>query len=61
MGATGLSKIELRACYANAAERIRNNEIRMAAKQPTLDWREVTVVDALKIIADHAAKPKKMG
>jgi hypothetical protein len=54
MAGTGLSDNELRACFGNAADRIRQSGTAKGANEILLDWREVTLPEALEIIADHA-------
>jgi hypothetical protein len=58
MAATGLSDSELRVCFQNAAERIRRSKAKKPGNDVILDWRDVSLAEALHIIADHAIKKK---
>jgi hypothetical protein len=57
--ATGFTEDQLRSSLRHAAQIIRKNQEPVMKRWPLLgsllDWREMTVAEALEILADHAA------
>jgi len=57
--ATGFTEDQLRSSLRQAAQIIRKNQEPVKKRWPLLgsllDWREMTVAEALEILADHAA------
>ena len=57
--ATGFTEDQLRSSLREAAQIIRKNQEPVKKRWPLLgsllDWREMTVAEALEILADHAA------
>ncbi len=61
--AAGVSEEEVRANLQEAAQIIRKNQALPAKKRfpllgSILDWREMTVAEALEILAEHATTPE---